>query len=134
MRYYINVPSGIRSTEAECSSSFETKPTLYLLATTAGPQKGLFHRFLKQVENLSCLSCHLFSFQESKNLLVCFLNEEASDYDDNEDDEDLGIVATSVLHLRFTPAFWQLHFGFNFSTFFFITLLRKIKIKFFSKS
>ena len=27
---------GIQSTEAECNSSIETKPTLYLQATTAG--------------------------------------------------------------------------------------------------
>ena len=30
-------PSGIQSTEAECSSGIETKPMLYLQATTAGP-------------------------------------------------------------------------------------------------
>ncbi len=30
----------------------------------------------------------VFKFQESKNLLVCFLNEEASDEEDDEVDND----------------------------------------------
>ena len=37
----VHAPSRIRSTEAECSLSIETKPTLYLQATTAGPIKYL---------------------------------------------------------------------------------------------